>query len=91
MEIGERKLYSQDGGLIKAFINLLVGGDIELNGNANTAVAFAALETAFNQLKSDFNTHTHTGVTTGPGVSGTPSTPSAADMSGAEVDTVKLP
>jgi phage gp45-like len=91
MNAGEQKIYSTNAGSIAAFINLLSTGNIELNGNANTAVAFAALATAFNQLKSDFNSHIHTGVTTGGGTSGTPQTPTAADIAPAEVTEVKLP
>ena len=63
---------------------------IELNGNADFAVQFTALETAFNTLKSEFNAHVHGGVF--PGVASTsPTTASAADISGAKVTTVKLP
>ena len=91
MDIGERKMYSIDAGAIAAFINLLAGGDIELNGNADWAVAFTDLKTAFDQFVSDFNAHTHSGVTTGVGVSGAPVTPTAADMTGARVDNVRLP
>jgi hypothetical protein len=93
MNPGERKLYSRDsGGAIAAFINLLTGGDIELNGNANTAVRFAALQTAFDELKGVVNSHTHL-YNPGPGsptatAAGTPQ--SAADISTAESDTVKL-
>ncbi len=91
MGAGEKKVYSNDGaGAILAFINFLAGGDLELNGNANTAVRFTDLETAFNALKSDYNTHVHAGVTSG-GASTAIATPqSTADMSGAESPTVKL-
>lgn len=99
MARGEKKVYSSVGGTIKAFINWLVGGILELNGNADFAVRFTALETAFNQLKTELNTfmavynlHTHPTAPVGP-VSG-PSAPgiaAAADISGAKVDTVKLP
>jgi len=82
-------------------ITLTPGGIIELNGNADFVTAYTDLKIAFDQLKTDlnnfitiFNAHIHSGVTTGPGSSGsspTPGTPSTADMSGAKVDTVKVP
>lgn len=34
MDKGEKKIYSVDAGTVKAFINLLKNGNIELNGNA---------------------------------------------------------
>lgn len=89
MAVGEKKLYSTSGGSIQAYINLLSDGTIEINGNADFAVRFTALETAFNQLKSDYNSHTHVSVTS----VGTPTVPvpqSTADMSGAKVNEVKL-
>jgi hypothetical protein len=103
---GEKKLYSLDNtGAISAFINWLNTGIIEINGNADFAVAFTDLKTAFDQLKTDFddlvskyNGHIHTTtatVSTGsPGViSATTSTdsPTTADIDPAKVDTVKLP
>ena len=90
MAVGEKKIYSTESGTIKAFINLLSTGVIELNGNADFAVRFTALETAFNQFKSDYNSHTHVSVTSL--ASPTPPLPqTTADMSGAKVDEVTLP
>lgn len=89
MTAGSKKIYSTSGGSISAFINLLTGGDIELNGNAYSAVRFEELETAFNQLKSDHDLHTHGGVTSGPSSTAPPAA-STADISAAESDTVKL-
>lgn len=84
-----------------ATFNILSGGNVEINGNADSAVAFTDLKTAFDQLKTDlnnfitvFNAHVHPGVTSGSAstsASATPGISSAADMSGAEVPTVKLP
>ncbi len=76
----------------------------EINGNANFAVRFGAMETAYNQLKTDFdnlvtlyNAHIHiTTATITPGVPGvispTTSTGSAStgDISGAKVDNIKV-
>ncbi len=103
MQPGEKKVYSVSEGAIQAFINFLVSGNIEINGNADFAVRYTKLETAFNTLKSEFdtlvqtfNTHTHV-YNPGPG-SGAPTAvpaalgqPSQADISPAKVDTVKLP
>jgi hypothetical protein len=91
VQAGEKKLYSQESGAIKAYLYLLKSGILELNGNADFAVRFSDLETAFNQLKSDYNAHAHGGVDTGSGTSGGTNTPSTADIAPAKVDTVKLP
>ena len=96
MQDGEKRIYSQDSGVIKAFISLLKSGIIEINGNTDFAVRFSVLETGFNQLKSDFNgflTHIHAGVTTGGGISGPPvppAVPSVASIAGAKIDEVKV-
>ena len=65
------------------------------------AVRFNELKVAFDELKQDhndlvtlFNSHPHTGVTTGPGSSGppaSPGTPSTADMSDSKIDKIELP
>ena len=90
MSEGERKIYSSSGGVIKAFINFLNTGILELNGNSDFAVRFNALETGFNTLRGDHNTflvHVH-------GASGTPpvppAVPSTASISAAKVDEVKI-
>ena len=47
-------------------------------GDSTAAEALAlasAVDARLNAIQNGFNTHTHTGVTTGPGVTGTPSTP----------------
>ena len=82
------------------FCNLKDDGIIELNGNADFAVRFSDLETAFNQHRDDFNNfinltynlHQHptaaVGAPSPPSIAGTQT---AADISGAKVDKVKLP
>ena len=97
---GERKIYSQADGSIKSYIYCKADGVLELNGNADFAVRFSELETAFNTLKDDFNsfvttkynTHVHptapVGPTTPPSLVGTSST---ADVSGAKIETIKVP
>jgi hypothetical protein len=73
---GERQIYSYDVlRTIQAFIRLLVDGTIHINGDADFAVRFNELETAFNQLKTDhddfadvMNNHIHaTTATVGAG------------------------
>lgn len=82
-EIGEKYLYSIASGVVSAFIKLLVNGNIEINGNTDNAVRYSALETAFNQFKSDYNSHTHGGVG--------PSPQTVADITPSKVDEVLLP
>jgi hypothetical protein len=101
-ESGEVRFYSRDdNGNQKAYSWHKKDGTLELNGNADFAVAFNDLKTGFDQLKSDFNTfvsvaynlHTHVSVTS----LGTPTPPvptgssTAASIDGSKVDTVKLP
>jgi len=100
MSDGEKKMYSIASGAISAFINLLNTGIIELNGNADFAVRYNALETAFDELKTDFNNfvttvynvHNHPTAPTGP-VSPPSATgsSSAADITGAKIDEIKVP
>ncbi|MEE8206713.1 MAG: hypothetical protein V3T82_07170 [Nitrospinaceae bacterium] len=86
MSAGERKIYSRDGsGDIAAFINLLAGGDLELNGNANTAVRFTPLDTALQALVIAINA----ALATKADASGTAGA-LTLDISGAESSTVKL-
>lgn len=80
---GETIVYGSDSGAVVSFIKALVTGILELNGNADFAVRYNALETAFNELQSAYNSHNHGG-------SGT-SAPSSADITTTKVDTVKLP
>ena len=84
IDSGERKLYSVLNGVIQAFINLLSDGTLELNGGSDFAVRYTGLESAFNQLKADFDAHT------GHSTGGAPPA-STADISGAKVTTVRVP
>jgi len=85
---GEKKIYSSDGGIIKSFITwlknkLVLRGDvIEVNGNADFAVRFNALETALQTMLTSLNADI---------VSAGGSGSTTLDISGAKVDTVKLP
>lgn len=65
--------------------------EVILNGGADWAVQFSALQTAFDELKSAFNTHVHAGVTSGGASTAATSVPSAADISLAKIASVRLP
>lgn len=86
MAEGERKIYSSDSGVIKAFINWLAGGNLELNGNGNSAVTFSALNTALQTLVTAINATFATKIN-GAGAAGT----LTLDISAAEEATVRLP
>ncbi len=91
---GEKKLYSQDQGIIKAFITWLKDGILHINGSNDFAVRFNELKTGFDQLKNDFNTfvttvynsHVH-GTTPGPSPTGQAS---SANIDASKVDNVKV-
>lgn len=98
-EEGEIRFHSEDADKAEqAYLYLTAGGELHLNGDADNAVRYSELETAFNELRDDFNNfitlynaHVHPGVTSGsastspPPVSGSSS---AADVSGAKIDNV---
>lgn len=89
---GACKLYSTDADGEEQGSHLIDDdGTHTFNEGTDWAVRYSALETAFNELKSKFNGHTHTGVSTGGGVSGTTATPSTADITGAKVEEILIP
>jgi hypothetical protein len=83
---GEKFLYSLDdsgpAATVAALIKLLESGIIEINGNADFAVRFDALNTALQAMLTSLNADI---IAAG----GTGST--TLDLSGAKVDEVKLP
>ena len=83
---GEQKLYATDGISILSFINLLTDGNIELNGNADFAVRFAALNTALQTFVIAINAV----LATKADASGTPGA-LTLDITGAKVNEVKVP
>jgi hypothetical protein len=101
-EVGGTRLYSTDSdGSAQFAIYLRADGTCEVGGDSDNMVRYSELETAFNQLQSDFdsfvntyNTHIHD-VPQAP--SGTlPSAPttstgsaSTADISPAKIDEIK--
>ena len=101
MKSGEKKLYSSSNGTIKAFINWLSGGNLELNGKNDNAVRFKELESVVNDIRTDHNllnaafiAHVHPGVTSGPSstlVTTTPGKSSSIDISKGKIDNIKVP
>lgn len=53
VESGERKLYSQDGGVIKSFVYLKKDGQMILNGTGDYAVRFNKLKETIDELQDD--------------------------------------
>jgi hypothetical protein len=68
-EIGGLRLYSENG-----YIYLRQNGNLELLGNSNFAVKYNELETAFNDLKQQWNTFATAYVPGGPANVGLPPT-----------------
>jgi len=92
MDTGEKRLYSlSDAGVIQAFIKLLKTGIIEINGDADFAVRFDALQSKLTALEAQLLAHVHPGVTTGGGNTGVSVTAFDIDITAAKVDEVKLP
>ena len=86
MPPGEKKIYSSEAGAIKAFISLLASGIIELNGNADNAVRYTALNAQLQTLVGQINAV----LGTKADASGTAGS-LALDLTSAKVDEVKLP
>lgn len=75
-------------------ITITPSGQIQLNGSTNSIIDYTNMLAAFNLLRTElnavitaYNAHTH-GASPGPSV---PGVSAIADMSGAEVPTVKVP
>jgi hypothetical protein len=98
--VGEIRLFSTDAvGTEKMYQWLKNDGTMEIGGNDDHMVRFSELEKGFNEFKTDFNnflilynSHTHSGVTSGFAVSGpTPSqgTASTASIAAAKINEIK--
>lgn len=97
-EVGEYRNFSTDEeGNVVFYTHLKNDGTMEIGGDSDFMVRYSALETGFNQLKSDFNTfitsqynlHIHptpAGPSSPTVLVGTPST---ADISGAKIQEIK--
>lgn len=86
-DTGENFQYSvDDSGAVQSVLKLLKSGIIEVNGNADFAVRFDALDTALQSLVTAVNSAL-AGKLDGGGTPGS----LTLDISGAKVDEVKLP
>lgn len=72
-----------------ASIKIDDSGNVKINGEARNFVTHAELNTALQSFMTGLNLHIHSGVTTGPGVSGPPGTPMSLDITAAKTNTVK--
>jgi hypothetical protein len=97
---GETRIFSlQANGTLATFIWLKADGTMQIGGNTKNMVRFQELESGFNQLKADFNSfittynsHVHSGVTTGGGSSGPTAgsgSQSSASIAGAKINEIK--
>ncbi len=100
-DIGEVRTYStNEDGEEQFYTWLKNDGTLELGGDGKNVARYQELETAFNELRDDFNNfvntvynvHVHSGVLSGfASTAVTPSigTPSTADITGAKIDEIK--
>lgn len=87
--VGEKRIFSTDeNGNIKFYVWLHADGTCEFNGSENHLAQFEGLQSAYDQLKADFdalvdkfNSHVHSGVAGGAATSGVP-TSSASHSTG---------
>lgn len=99
-EIGETRFYStNEQGQLQTYVWLKNDATIEIGGDTDNMVRFSELKTAFDQLKSDFNSfvsttfNVHTHVSASPGSpTATPvptGTTSTANIDPAKIDEIK--
>lgn len=100
---GETIIYSTNatGDTVQSTIKLDASGNIDLNGDGKRLVTYGELNTALQSFKTSIDSsiasaivgHTHSGVTTGPGVSGpgagAATVPTSLDISAAETSTLR--
>mgnify|MGYP007071642478 CR=1 FL=1 len=88
--VGGVRLFSTDTeGAEQFYVYLKPNNILELGGAARHLARFEELETAFNELMSKFNAHTHlstaTGTPTGPVIG-----PSSADIAACKITDIKV-
>lgn len=89
-EAGEFRAFSEDANeAVATFIYLKNDGTIEFAGTGDFLARFNELKTGFDQLKSDHNTHVHTGNIGGP--TSPPTVLSTASIDAAKIDEFKTP
>lgn len=100
-DVGEHRIYStNENGEVQTFIWLKNDGTIEVGGDSDFMVRYSKLETAFNELKQDFNSlvnvynaHMHPYTDDGSPATTSPTTSqgqtSNADISPAKIEEIK--
>ncbi len=89
-EVGGLRLFSTNSaGAEQFYVYLRASNNLELGGDQRHLARFEELETAFNELKADYNAHQHLSTATGTPTSA-PVVPTAADISGAKIDNITV-
>ena len=89
-EVGGLRLFSTNSaGAEQFYVYLRASNNLELGGDARHLARFEELETAFNELKSAYNSHTHLSTATGTPTS-TTSAARSADMSACKIDKITV-
>ena len=89
-EVGGTRLFStNDAGAEQFYVYLRASNNLELGGNARHLARFEELETAFNELKSAYNSHTHLSTATGTPTS-TTSAASSADIAACKIGNITV-
>ena len=89
-EVGGLGLFSTNSaGAEQFYVYLRASNNLELGGDARHLARFEELETAFNELKSAYNSHTHLSTATGTPTS-TTSAASSADISACKIDNITV-
>lgn len=94
LNLGDSVQYATDErGIKTATLFIRSDGTVEILGDADNAVRYSALETAFNELNDKFNTFANAYAPGGPATQGLPPTvlPSNADITGSKIDEIKVP
>lgn len=87
---GETAIYSTDtDGAEQAVVKWRADGSLELNGDDERLVMYAALNTELQALKTQLNAHVHSGGTLTLGLTGPPSIPMTLNISASQTSTIK--
>lgn len=88
-EVGGNRIFStNDKGVEQFYVYLRNTNNLELGGSVRHLARYEELAIAFNQLKTEFDAHIHTGNLGAPTTP--PAMPSTADISGAKIDNIKV-
>ena len=98
-EAGELRLYSQnDEGVEQGCVYLKNDGTLELLSDADNAIRYSEMKTAFDTLRDDlnslvnlYNLHIHPTPSGPSSVTVSLGTPSVADMTASKIDEIKVP